>query len=177
MKTRLNLLFMFASLIFWPTFDLVYAADKVIVVPLFGNGPNSGVAAIPVYCRSTYLSTTATSQANVVCYRADTRTSVTPVPDGHFLFITDISVHQNNSLSEGTARITVGVNTGTHPSSPRYHFAADFSQLQTVSFTSPYLVFHAGENIGAYNGDVSSTARGANVIINGYLIKADGFGG
>jgi hypothetical protein len=99
----------------------VTAAEKVVVVPLFDSSPTC-VAAIPVYCLEAELPNTGASIL-LDCFRSDTRTSVTPVPAGHFLFITDILTNRNSLATSGRAFIVIGRNNGGTIGIPRYNFS------------------------------------------------------
>jgi len=155
----------------------VGAANKVVVVPLFGSSP-TGIAAIPVYCNEAVLSAGASGLDNITCQRADTRAVITPVPAGHFLFITDIVVNRNSLVSSGRAFITVGRNSGgTFVSSPRFNFSIEnITKPNHLTFSTPYLVFREGESIGAINGDSTGSGVAADIFISGYLVEADEFG-
>jgi hypothetical protein len=149
------------------------AQNKVIVVPLFDSGP-TGIAAIPVYCLEAITSPGELEVPN--CRRADTREPVTPVPQGHFLLLTDILTNRNNLATSGRAFIYVGVNDGVSvPSLPRFDFSLrDLSQSEQFHWSVPYLILQPGEEIGVYNS--SSSDQAVDIYITGYLVETDGFG-
>lgn len=148
-------------------------SNKVVVVPLFDSSP-TGVAAIPFYCNEVVASPGDLEVPN--CYRADTRASITPVPSGHFLFVTDAVFNRNALSTTGNAFVFIGRNDGvTIPSTPRLDFSLGTGvTMEKIDWSTPYVILHPGEEIGLYNS--SSSTRTVDAFISGYLVKATGFG-
>jgi hypothetical protein len=119
--------------------------------------------AIPVYC---FNSVGVSGESILACRRADTRASVTPVPPGYYLHITDIVVNPNNIATAGTFTASLGLdNAGAFPSTPLVDLIG--SPAQQLHFTNPYLVFESGEQISVANN--SSSAFPIDVRLAGYL--------
>jgi len=150
------------------------AKNKVVVVPLFDSTPSAGVAGvagIPVYCAEIGLIPRNTLK-NITCLRADTREIVTPVPDGYFLFVTDVVTNRNNLATSGLAFINISRNNGsTFGAPPRLQYTYNPTETSHLRFSSSYLIFHEGERLAAFgSGDVL-----VDLFISGYLVKADAF--
>lgn len=154
---------------------LVYSqtvqAEKV-VVPLLSSS-TSTVAAIPVYCDEANLVPSG-DEKTLTCRRADTREAVTPVPEGHFLFVTDIIINRNSLASSGGGFIRIG---NSNASEPVFDFTVAATALNHIKFSTPYLILKEGEGIRAANGDfVSKGGITMDVFVSGYMVKAESFG-
>lgn len=149
-----------------------YAQNKVVVVPLFDSSPR-GVEAIPFYCSEAITSPGDLEQPS--CFRSDTRTSVTPVPEGHFMFITDVHFNKNSTDNAGEAFVYVGRNDDvTIPATPRINFSlSDLNSINHLTWSTPRIILREGERPAIYNS--SSSTRVVDAFMTGYLVKTDGF--
>lgn len=152
-------------------FEIVAMVVGVLLL-LFGgvhsadaNSQDRPPNAVAVYCDME--ETDPGTSDLLVCRRADTRASVTPVPNGQFLFLTDVVVNRANALTSGDHFATIGLDDGDNiPTFPRFNFSGEFPD-QSIHFNSPYLVLHAGEQARIYNSSVSS--RSIEVFVSGYM--------
>jgi hypothetical protein len=151
------------------------AQDRTLFIPIFKSAPNGGVSAIPFYCSESITSPGDLEVPN--CFRSDTRQSIIPVPDGHFLLLTDISVTPNSTGTTGRAFVWIGRNDGVSlPSEPRFDLYLDeLSRSYQFQWSIPQVILRPGEEIGVYSS--ASSDRTVDFRMSGYLVEADGFGG
>lgn len=128
---------------------------------------------IPFYCNEIIAPVFAAINAS--CFRADNRSSVTPVPNGFRLLVTDIVTNRNALIEEGSFFLSVGrAGGGSGPISPKFDFSGDQAQSPAIHFNSPYVVLQPGENLRVFNGD--SLGNTVDVFISGYIVRTRNFG-
>jgi hypothetical protein len=137
---------------------------------LVGSAPPAAAAppgAIPVFCTVT-ASYDVTVQVTV-CRRATERVSYfAAVPAGSFLHATDVVATPNLATLTGAFRVTIGRYTaGSFPGSPSFRISGEASQVNSLHFTTPYIVLDEGESLAVYTGTESDFP--VNLFISGYL--------
>jgi hypothetical protein len=138
----------------------------------------STVKKIPFYCNELILSPENIEDPN--CFRADTRTLVTPVPEGFNLVLTDVVTNRNAlSPTGGSFFLEIGrADSGAFPVPPNFDFSGDPAQSPTIHFTSPYVVLGPGESLRAQNGIRVSTPNASivDVFLSGYIVRTEDLG-
>ncbi|AKS41520.1 hypothetical protein [Wenzhouxiangella marina] len=131
-------------------------------------GPGQTLAAppgaVPVYCTGVAFQA---SESNLTCRRGDTRATVSTVPEGMFLHITDIVVNPNNTATSGTYSILVGRDDGTEfPGTPSVELLGEAAG--SYHFSTPYIVLSSGEAVAA-RVQSNSVLSAMDVRASGYL--------
>jgi hypothetical protein len=135
----------------------------------------STVKKIPFYCHEVILRPEGV--ADPVCFRADTRAPVTPVPEGFNLALTDVVTNRNALIDSGRFFLTIGrASAGTFPTEPRFDFSGDPAQSPTMHFSSPFIVLWPGESLRVSNGEFATTGDIVDVFLSGYLVRTQDLG-
>jgi hypothetical protein len=101
---------------------------------------------------------------------------VIPVPTGHFLLVTDITISPNSLATTGRAIVFIGRDDGAGiPSQPLFDLWLDVvTRSYRYQWSIPQLILKEGERIGIYSS--TSSDRVVDVTLSGYLLEAEGFG-